>query len=1130
MAMLSAILATSRNADNAKGGGFAGPAARLALPAGTIRPWLLVLVAISLTAVPAMARQDDDPVAINLHSTGIKAFEQQEYELAIDQWNKLLQDFPDYSARQDVKYFVGQSWFNLKDYSNAAAEFLELRESIPVIANYRNGPALLVFLGFSQYSVGRASDQEADAIDRLQKAVATYQSFFDNFPEDDLADQAWFFHGEALNQLNQIQANPDLLDRAAASYRKVVEDFPDSDLQSKALSELGGCYEQAGNYPEALVRYEEFGNRFADDELAPVVALRAAETIRKLGMARQNAGDNPTAEKHFQDALARYQPLLETEGFPQRDLALYSAAWCQLQLSQLQAAADSFARLANDFPDSRYAADSALSAGKFYFSSKNLPRAAQWLQTVIAGDPDNRDEATHWLCRVHLENGEYSKALELASTATADGGGGAHRANLLMDAGDALHEIPDRRDQAIPLYLAVASEFPDSPLAPKALYYAAFANMTTGAWADAIRDAQQFKARYPQDELLPATLQVLGESALKVNELPLAQSTFEDLIQRFPNDKSGEWWRTRVGWALYLQDRHDDAVAWLSSSLVNMNDPVSRSEANFVMGSSQFRLEDYPRAIESLQLALRDNAEREDADQVRLLLVRAHYQLQQLDPARQIAREILNNSLDEATHAAARYWLGEIEYRAENYPASIENYTAVIVSDPPAKLLPDALYGRAWGNVKLGEPAAAIADFDRLLDEFPDHSTAQQALIGRAVARRGAAQFQLAIADLDAFLASGPSDEDRWQAIYERGLCHVGLEQWDETVADLGSLADNLDAQNPLADNLLYELAWAWKKKPDAAQAALVFQRLADGQGTSEFAAEANYHVAESLYQAGDYAGASARYRQSLDHNPNPDVGERAAYKLAWCSFEQQQWDDARRLFAEQVERYPDGPLNAIGLSMVAESLFQNKNHADAVTAYKVAIPAIRTAAISEDSVRILAPLHAAQSANKTGDYEAAQTYARSVIDEFPDSGYQYAAMYELGAAQLGLDQTEQAIETWQTVAEKSLDKIGARARAMVGDEYFKAKDYDRAIREFKLVMYGYPVQDGNTEIDPWRTFAAYETARCYYVQINDAAPDRRPQLIRNSREWFQYLVDNFPNDALAPDARKQLDLLDQLN
>lgn len=1090
----------------------------------------LISTGLSVAAMSSAIAQEDDPAAINLHTIGNNAYEQKDYPLAVDQWNKLLNEYPNYSARRQIKFLIGQAWFQQKNYEQALTEFRELRDSIPVIASYPNGPALLVFLGFSQFSVAKATEDPAKATELLQASIDNYTLFQEHFASDTIADQALFFQGESLSQLNQINLDPKLLERAADAYQSVIVSHPQSPLVPKALAEFASCLEQSGKYEEALKQYTDFQTRFPENDQMPVVQLRAAETVLKLGVSRQNSGDSDEAAKYFDDAIKRFDQLASDEKFGERDFALYRKAFCLQQVPDMKAAATAYATLANDFPESRLVAEATLNAGKFYFASGNIDGAQKWLSNVVSKNMAGKEEATHWLCRIHLEQKRYDEALALASAATENEGGGAFRVNLLVDAADALHEIPDRRIESIPLYRSVVAQYPTDPLSPRAQYYAAYANMSLGQFQDAIDDARKFKTDYPTHELLPATLQVLGDSALKVDEHALAQSTFEDLLNRFPEDASASWWKTRVGWSLYLQDKNDEAIAFLTSALVDMKDPVSRSESYYVAGSSQFRKADYGKAVDAFELALRENDKRSDANAIRLLMSRSYYQLKDLEKARTIAGQVLENNPDAETSAEAHFRLGEFEYELGDFKKAIAHYAPVIDGATPSGFLPDALYSRAWALKNDGQMDAAVADFTRLIDEFPDSPNGKQALLGRAAALRADGQFAEAIKDLDAFLAAAPSEQDRWRATYERGLCHAIMEKWSDAVADFEPLATTIDPDSSFADNMLYELAWAYKKLDNQKKSIDTFTQLADQFSDSSVAAEANFHVGESLYDQGEFDSAAERYKKCLGGEPTANVGERAAYKLAWCAFEQENWTEAHLLFKEQIDKYGEGPLSAVGLSMLAESLFQNKNHKDAVVAYKIAVPAIRAATISDESVRILTPLHAAQSANQTGDYQSALTFAQSVIDEYPDSEYRFAAMFELGTAQEGLGNLDEAIATWRPVAEKSIDKIGARARAMIGDAFFKKKEYEQAITEFKSVMYGYPTVDQKAEIDPWRAFSAYETARCYYVQVSDANGEQRKQLIASAREWFEFLLKNYENDVLAPDARKQLETLNKLN
>ena len=78
------------------------------------------------------------------------------------------------------------------------------------------------------------------------------------------------------------------------------------------------------------------------------------------------------------------------------------------------------------------------------------------------------------------------------------------------------------------------------------------------------------------------TLQVLGQAALKENQLALAETTFKELGARHPDHPRFEWWQTRIGWACYLQNNYDDAIAGcrqsLGSKVCDRLQPVSAKE------------------------------------------------------------------------------------------------------------------------------------------------------------------------------------------------------------------------------------------------------------------------------------------------------------------------------------------------------------------------------------------------------------------------------------------------------------------------------------------------------------------------------------------------------------------------
>jgi len=144
------------------------------------------------------------------------------------------------------------------------------------------------------------------------------------------------------------------------------------------------------------------------------------------------------------------------------------------------------------------------------------------------------------------------------------------------------------------------------------------------------------------------------------------------------------------------------------------------------------------------------------------------------------------------------------------------------------------------------------------------------------------------------------------------------------------------------------------------------------------------------------------------------------------------------------------------------------------------------------------------------------------------DITFKQDAHLELGTAYSALAKPEQAMENYRKAAE-NLGRTGARARCMIGDMHFANKKFQDAENEFKLVYFGFGGPQAAEDVKPWQAYAVYEAARCSFVQVKNAPEELKQKLINESIRQFEYLVKNYPNDKLAPEAKRQLETLSKL-
>ena len=210
---------------------------------------------------------------------------------------------------------------------------------------------------------------------------------------------------------------------------------------------------------------------------------------------------------------------------------------------------------------------------------------------------------------------------------------------------------------------------------------------------------------------------------------------------------------------------------------------------------------------------------------------------------------------------------------------------------------------------------------------------------------------------------------------------------------------------------------------------------------------------------------------------------------------------------------------------MLAQSWFENEDYSKALEAYLTAKPVVMASAATPARLKWLTMINGAKSANQQKQWQQAIDFATPLTASNADKEMQNQAWFEIGRARIGLQQSDAAFNAWQK-ASASSGKTGAHAHVMKGDMLFKQERFEDAINEFKLVFYGYGGTEATPEIRSLQAYAVYQSARCDYVRVADASDRMKPQLINGAIERFNYLIENYPNQTLAQEAKKQLETL----
>ncbi len=1068
------------------------PLGVIALVLGTLSVFILQ----SATAAERPATSKSTPEALNLYSDAASYQNNKAYDLALEEWEKFLKQFPADPLSDKARHYAGVCELQLKHLEKAIAYFQ------PVVAKgakFEFAEDSLLNLAWSQYSLGGAGKPELYA-----QAIESFSRLAKDFPKGKYLDQALFYRGESLYALGKKT-------EAVAAYREMMEQRPDSPLKCDALYSLGVALEELKNYADAASTYDRFLEGCGENELASEVRMRKADLV----LAQGNAAE---AEKMFA-AIAAMPKVKDL------DRALLRQAYCAAAQNAFPRAAELFARIPKEFPSSSLVAEASLSAGRCYYRAEQFAEAAKWLQPVAEGDGAGSPEAAHWLCKIQLRDKQPGKAAELAQRVLARGKSGDFQVQLQLDLADALYAQPEHRAESMAKYLEVTHGQPQHELAAQALYNAAFAARELKRFEEGLKLAEEFQKSYSASEFAPDAQYVAAECQLQLGRRDEAESTLQSLVSGHANHENIELYRIGLAWVLLAQKKYGPMNAELQGLLAKLKDNDRIAEVQLLLGRGRFQTDQFKESIESFSASLAASPKWLHADEALLYLARAKFKTGANAEAVEALKRLQTEFPQSELMDQVQYRLGEFAYGSNDFSAAVAAYDEMLSKWPESTFVPFALYGKGWSLLKLEKFAPAAEALSSLIAKYPQHELFAGSLLARAMCERHLKQYAEAIRDAEQFLGSNPKPVLRADALLERGMSEAGSENAAKAVQTFESILHDVP-DYPQTANVLYELAWTYKKLNRDAESVAAFSRLAKDFGNTQFAAEANWRIGENHFDKGEYDQAVKLYTVAKEQAPPGEVGELATHKLGWAFYRLNDFDNAYKQFSSQIQAYPNGPLSQDALFMQGECLFKGGKHEQALPLFQKA----SKSNLAKPEMQVLALLHGAESAQQLGRWQDSVRMLDAIIEKQSDSPYVADAFCRRGLAKQNLKKADEAKTDFEEAANRSRGEAGAHARFLLGEILFDRKEYDEAIKTFRRVMFGFGADKVPPEVQHWQAMAGYEAGRCAEVQIEKAAekPDK-DRLATEAKEFFNYVVDRHPTHDLVGEAKQRIEALNKL-
>jgi soluble lytic murein transglycosylase len=508
---------------------------------------------------------------------------EQNYELAIAQYDAILEIARIGSYRAKIEYLAGMAYLNWDQAAQAHARFLEAVDNYPTaryaylslvelvnagvkvddfqrgLVDYHNGayrPAIDAFhryiqadphghSGAAHYYAGLAYK----AIDSYELARGEFDLLIDTHPDSEHWDQAWL-------EKAAVPADRGDYDGAVEIYQTFVRLYPQHKLAGEVLWRRAHLAELYNRYDEAARAYLDLQRRYPQWERADAALLQAGVCYYRL--------------EEDQEAVGAWRKLLE--GYAQSELRSKALFWlgkAYLRLGRTEKAKESLAEATSASVQDYYALRAeALSRAIDGDASPPFVGASILLAT---DQPAEQEETEAWLESWGSVSGEGGEPGDPDFDITH---------NPRFQRGQELLAV-GLREEALDEFEALREELTDDPLA---LYQLALACRSMGLYRSSIRCVQQIVHLSPVESVLegPSFLQRLAYpiyfeelviAEAQANDLdPLLlfalvrqESLFESYASSWAGARgltqivpaTGEWIAPRLGWPEYRSDDLD---------------------------------------------------------------------------------------------------------------------------------------------------------------------------------------------------------------------------------------------------------------------------------------------------------------------------------------------------------------------------------------------------------------------------------------------------------------------------------------------------------------------------------------------------------------------------------------------
>ena len=550
--------------------------------------------------------------------------------------------------------------------------------------------------------------------------------------------------------------------------------------------------------------------------------------------------------------------------------------------------------------------------------------------------------------------------------------------------------------------------------------------------AEALNSYDQLLSQYEDHSLIADVLFNAGFANQLLKKDKAAQPLYQRLVDEYPAHPAAPNGLLQLARIAYAASEFKRAEAIYTSFLDRFPDSELRNTTRMELGLTYKRLYDPAGAIAAYETV---EAGWDKWPTVQVELAELYMGQQEYAKARQALSRALDRAGDATLRGQMHYTLARVHFAEDDFASAIGSWGQAIALNPPAHILQNSLLARGGAYYEVAKQQDAVGD--------------------TAKARMS---YEASLEDMKALLESDPAPQIKDSAFRTLGAGMIRLGRQEEAASYYQELiATSADPQEQATFSML--LTELYYDQQDFVQAEKFARQLLDMQFEDDN--QAGYYrkeraysiIGNALLQQQQYEEAARIFARGLKRYPNSGESGNLAFSKGFAEISYGDYATAAASFRSFVKKYPRNANRIHGQYYLAHSLQALTQFEEAAAAFAVLVERYLQSQYEEEALFLIGENHY----NEQAFAEAVPAY-QALLAKYPQGQYGGSAQYALAWSFVEQEQMEQAVGAMQDlVANYPESEFAPKAQFTIGDYYYNIQSYDEAMAAYERVLERYP-------------------------------------------------------------------------